>query len=130
MEASKLLSDVGLILAGEFPLDHLPLIIGRRPDADIRVTDRWASRCHCEIAESNGALVVRDLGSSHGTLLNGHFITESSLTPGDRLTVGLTTFFVCGKDHNLDSPGAGPTLVLRNTSAEFHGAELTMQKPR
>ena len=39
MEA-KLFSDNGVILDSEFPLDELPLIIGRSPEANIRVVDR------------------------------------------------------------------------------------------
>ena len=42
----------------------------------------------------NGMLFVRDLGSRHGSLINGRFAAEAPLTAGDRLTVGLTTFVV------------------------------------
>jgi pSer/pThr/pTyr-binding forkhead associated (FHA) protein len=41
-----------------------------------------------------GVLGERDLDSSNGTLVNGHYITEAHLMPGDRLTVGLTRFEV------------------------------------
>ena len=75
-------------------LDTLPVVIGRNPEADVRVDDRWISRVHCEIGELDGPLVVRDLDSRNGTAVNGQYITESHLLPGDRLTVGLTTFEV------------------------------------
>jgi pSer/pThr/pTyr-binding forkhead associated (FHA) protein len=73
-------------------LKKLPVVIGRGTDAEVRLPDRWASRRHCEIYEIEGAPVVRDLGSTHGTFINGHQVTESHLMPGDRLTVGLTSF--------------------------------------
>ena len=100
MEA-RLFSDNCVILDSKFPVDELPLIIGRSPEVAIRVGDRLASRRHCEIAEKDGLLVVRDLGSSHGTLLNGQPVTESTLTPGDKLTVGLTTLLVSSNLRHL-----------------------------
>jgi pSer/pThr/pTyr-binding forkhead associated (FHA) protein len=75
-------------------LDKQPLFIGRNPDADVRLDDRWTSRVHCEISEINGTLLVRDLDSRNGTGVNGQYIKEAHLLPGDRLTVGLTSFEV------------------------------------
>jgi pSer/pThr/pTyr-binding forkhead associated (FHA) protein len=75
-------------------LDRLPVVIGRNADADVRVVDQWVSRVHCEISEIEGTLVVRDLDSRNGTLVNGQYIREAHLLPGDRLTVGLNNFEV------------------------------------
>jgi pSer/pThr/pTyr-binding forkhead associated (FHA) protein len=36
-------------------------------------------------------LLVRDLGSKHGTFVNDGQVTESVLKPGDKLNIGLTT---------------------------------------
>ena len=71
---------------------RLPVTIGRDAEAEIRVDDRWASRRHCQIEESDGTLVVRDLESRNGTLINGNHVTESPLMPGDKLTVGMSSF--------------------------------------
>ena len=75
----------------ELVFDQFPLVIGRSEDADVKLDDRWASRRHCLIEAQNGALVVQDLGSKHGTLLNDAIISEAILKPGDRLSIGLTT---------------------------------------
>lgn len=75
-------------------LDKLPVIVGRSPDAGIRLDDRWISRVHCEIDQVDGTLVVRDLESRNGRLVNGEHVTEAHLMPGDRLTVGTTSFQV------------------------------------
>ena len=77
-----------------FSLDKLAVVIGRNSEADVRLMDRWISRAHCEISEFEGALLVRDLDSRNGTLVNGQYIKEAHLLPGDRLTVGLTSFEV------------------------------------
>jgi pSer/pThr/pTyr-binding forkhead associated (FHA) protein len=75
-------------------VDDLPATIGRGPEARIRLDDRWASRRHCELDVRNGALVVRDLGSNNGTLINGCYVTHSVVEPGEKLTVGMSTFLI------------------------------------
>ena len=75
-------------------INKLPAALGRNPDADVRLDDSWVSRIHCEISEISGNLLVRDLGSTNGTLVNGKQVNESHLLPGDFLTVGLTIFRV------------------------------------
>jgi pSer/pThr/pTyr-binding forkhead associated (FHA) protein len=77
-----------------FVLSSLPTVVGRSPDADIRPDDRWVSRMHCQISEIQGMLTVRDLESKNGTAVNGEYVTEAHLLPGDKLTVGLTSFEV------------------------------------
>ena len=73
-------------------LDGLPAIVGRSPQVDVHLDDQWVSRVHCEISQLNGTLIVRDLESRNGTLANGKYIQEAHLLPGDRLTVGMTSF--------------------------------------
>lgn len=73
-------------------LNGHPVVLGRSPEADVRIDDRWVSRRHCELAEIDGTVVVRDLGSTHGTYVNGRQISEARLRPDDKLTVGLTSF--------------------------------------
>jgi pSer/pThr/pTyr-binding forkhead associated (FHA) protein len=38
--------------------------------------------------------LVRDLDSKNGTAVNGQYVREAHLLPGDRLTIGLTSFQV------------------------------------
>jgi pSer/pThr/pTyr-binding forkhead associated (FHA) protein len=71
-----------------------PVMVGRSPDADIHLADCWASRRHCQIDQINGTLVVRDIGSRHGTFVNGERVSQAHLLPGARLTVGLSSFEV------------------------------------
>lgn len=75
-------------------LDSLPVMIGQDPEAGIRLDDQWVSRHHCEISATKDALVVRDLGSMLGTFVNGLNVTTAHLMPGDKLTVGITSFLV------------------------------------
>lgn len=90
---AKLVGDSGLFFfRRSIKLRQLPVVIGRGRDSDIRLDDPLVSRQHCEIDELDGALVVRDLGSTNGTLVNGSSISEATLLPGDQLTVGKSQF--------------------------------------
>jgi pSer/pThr/pTyr-binding forkhead associated (FHA) protein len=75
-------------------LDRLPVMIGQGPESSVRLDDHWVSRHHCEINAVRGTLVVRDLGSVLGTFVNGLNVTTALLMPGDKLTVGITSFMV------------------------------------
>ena len=72
----------------------LPATIGRGSDADVQIADAWVSRRHCELAEVDGAMVLRDLGSRHGTRIHGMKVTEMSILPGDEIMIGTTSLRV------------------------------------
>ncbi|MGP1309025.1 MAG: FHA domain-containing protein [Phycisphaerales bacterium] len=69
-------------------------VIGRDTDTDLRIPVGTVSRQHCEVRVDDDEPVVRDLGSSNGTFLNGKRVTESPIDAGDLLRVGPTTFTV------------------------------------
>jgi hypothetical protein len=91
---------------------RLPTVIGRGDEAKIRLRQSQVSRKHCAIYEENQQLLVRDLGSSNGTFLNGRKIARiCELSPGDQLKVGLVTF-------QLDfEPVAIPAKVIAEDAA-------------
>lgn len=79
----------------EFVVDHLPAYIGRGPDCTIRLdNDRGVSRRHAELYRQAGVLRLRDLGSTHGTNVNGDNINDKALTPGDKIRVGYSLLTV------------------------------------
>lgn len=62
---------------------------GRHDDCQLRIKSSEVSRRHCQFFEKNGLLLVKDLGSSNGTFLNGKKIEgQRVLEPGDELSVG------------------------------------------
>ncbi len=65
-----------------------PLRIGRKPGNDLVLADEKTSGVHAEIVLEGDRHVLRDLGSTNGTFLDGKRITEIVLTPGDVVTVG------------------------------------------
>lgn len=69
------------------------VIIGRAEDAHIRVGSTDVSRHHCELLPTGHGVLVNDLGSRNGTIINGEVIsTEFMLAPGNTLTVGPMAF--------------------------------------
>jgi FhaA, N-terminal domain/FHA domain len=73
------------------PLGDRPVTVGRMSDCSIPLNDQNVSRRHAEIAPARGAYVVRDLGSTNGTMVNGTRIGgEQRLTDGDILSFGST----------------------------------------
>jgi pSer/pThr/pTyr-binding forkhead associated (FHA) protein len=63
--------------------------VGRQDDCQLRIKSSQVSRRHCELFEKKGLLLVKDLGSSNGTFVNGKKIQDQRvLEPGDELTIG------------------------------------------
>jgi hypothetical protein len=66
------------------------LTIGRLPECDLVLDDPGASRQHARIRRTESGFVITDLGSTNGTLVNGHQIQEQDLQDGDTVTIGET----------------------------------------
>ncbi len=63
--------------------------IGRHDDCLIRIRSSQVSRRHCELFEEGDQLILRDLGSSNGTYVNGkRVLGRQNVKPGDILTIG------------------------------------------
>jgi len=70
--------------------------IGRAEDNAVPLSDPGISGRHAEIVAQGGGFVLRDLGSSNGTFVNGRPVTETPLYAGDEIVVG-TTRLVLGE---------------------------------
>ena len=68
-----------------------PVVIGRAPSSDIVIDEPVVSATHARFTLQGPALVLEDLGSTNGTLVNGHGITQPvTLREGDEVQVGDT----------------------------------------
>lgn len=90
----RLISQDPLACPREIILDQFPAEIGRGMDVALRIDDRWISRRHCRLTLDGDEIVVQDLGSRHGTYVNGQAIEKSRLLPGNELCLGLSHFIV------------------------------------
>src|SRR5882672_702179 len=77
--------------------------IGRASECSIPIKDRYLSRRHAEIVQTNGSWVLKDLGSANGTYLNGARVEHDlPLRTGDRIRLGDTEIVFESSEHNTD----------------------------
>lgn len=68
-----------------------PVVIGRSPSSDIVIDEPYVSSTHARLTLQGPALVLEDLGSTNGTLVNGHPIVQPvTLRDSDEVQVGDT----------------------------------------
>ena len=72
--------------------DGIPMIVGRTPTSDVSVVDPTISRRHAELVARGDKVLVRDLGSSNGTFVNGNKVEEASVEVGEIVTFGKVAF--------------------------------------
>lgn len=64
------------------------VIVGRGRDVDFRVEDPNVSRRHAVIFWAEGRVMIEDLGSTNGTMVNGYPISTTVVRPGDVIAIG------------------------------------------
>lgn len=80
-----------LLAAGqEIPLAGPTVILGRGNDVGVRLEDPGVSRHHAEIRLGPPA-IIRDLGSTNGTFVDGKKVTQQELSDGAVIRLGSTT---------------------------------------
>lgn len=62
--------------------------IGRLDDNSFQIPEQSVSSHHCEVLLKGSDVIVKDLGSTNGTFINGEKITEKVLKPGQILRLG------------------------------------------
>ena len=73
-------------------LDQAPILVGRGSDAAIRLDDDYVSTRHARIASSGDQWFVEDLGSTNGTYIGSHRLTQpTTLQLGTSIRIGKTT---------------------------------------
>ena len=78
--------------ARDIPVGSAHVILGRDPSCQVRLDSPRVSRHHCCLTVAAGAILVRDLGSTNGTRINGRGVTLGWLAPGDELSVAHLRF--------------------------------------
>jgi adenylate cyclase len=103
--------------------DGVPLIVGRAPTCDLPVFDPTISRRHAELTSDGGAVVVRDLGSSNGTFVNGMKTSNALLAVNDTVAFGKVSF----KLASYAAPT--PSSAMAGVSRPMTGATIIRQIP-
>ncbi len=74
-----------------YPVTKPRITIGRA-NADVNIDDRMASRLHCALEVSDDGVILRDLGSTNGTLVNNKPIEMARLSSESTFRVGTHLF--------------------------------------
>jgi pSer/pThr/pTyr-binding forkhead associated (FHA) protein len=69
-------------------------MVGRHPQCDVRLDSPRVSSRHCIISVEGGEVVVRDLGSTNGTRINGRLVESGRLSRGDELSIAHIRYYL------------------------------------
>jgi len=78
-------------------------VLGRSRSCDLTLKTPDASRRHAEIAAVTAGYLIRDLGSTNGTFVNGERIEQRELQTGDRIEIGGDLITFCRVDSALEA---------------------------
>jgi pSer/pThr/pTyr-binding forkhead associated (FHA) protein len=93
------------------------VVIGRGPEAELRLQDPGVSRAHCRVSVVDGKALLTDAGGAAGTTVNGAAVRRLELSSGDLIRVGNTEIQFNWSDldekntegwNPPDQAGAGP----------------------
>ncbi len=100
------------------------VVIGRKEDCDVRLEHKSVSKMHCVLVKTDGLLLLRDLGSTNGTRVNGTRVRRAALLPNDQLSIAHYRFRVfLGPDAAEEPPADEHTQHLNS----FEVADMLRQ---
>src|SRR5271166_6130634 len=70
------------------------VVVGRKEDCDVRLEHKSVSKMHCVLVKTDGLLLLRDLGSTNGTRVNGTRVRRAALLPNDQISIAHYKFRV------------------------------------
>ena len=74
-----------------------PLLMGRNETNDILILDNKASRTHCKVELCGADILLTDMKSSNGVLVNDLVVEGSiSVKSNDIITIGYTKYLIKG----------------------------------
>ncbi len=94
--------------------------IGRVSDNTFEITEASVSSHHCELLLRGNDVLVKDLGSTNGTFINGEKISEEVLKPGQILRCGMVEMRL----ESGDSPAVASKKKLEHTMVIPQGVKL------
>jgi len=99
--------------------------LGRHPANTIRLADREVSKDHAVIERMGPDFLLKDLGSSNGTFVNGRRVQELKLREGDEISLGGSrlVFHQGGGDAAMNAPG----VTVMNTAVPAILASISQQ---
>jgi hypothetical protein len=78
----------GRLAGARRPLNPALTLLGKSANCDIRLKGNGVAEFHCVILATPAGLILRDLGTASGTILNGDAAIAAPLRDGDLLGIG------------------------------------------
>jgi sigma-B regulation protein RsbU (phosphoserine phosphatase) len=100
-------------------LNRTPFTVGRKVDKDLVIADPRVSRDHAQIMQDGHDFFIEDLGSKHGTFVNGERIQRQKLERGDRLEFGARD-----SAYILFSPASQTSNTARDFLSQISGIHI------
>ena len=98
---------------GELPLHPGRTVVGRTPDNDLQIDNRFVSRHHCQILTSPDGCVIEDLNSTNGIVVKAKRVRHHNLNDGDVVTIGThDLIYVDERVHQAAGPAHTETQKL------------------
>ena len=88
----------GAMAGQQCQLDKPMTRIGRREGNDWVLQDGSISGTHCEVEKTKTGFLLRDLGSTNGTRVNGETVKVSGIYKNDIITIGDVSVTIDGED--------------------------------
>jgi pSer/pThr/pTyr-binding forkhead associated (FHA) protein len=99
--------------------------VGRVPEMDIVIDNVSVSRRQAEIQQAADGWIVRDIGSSNGTFVNGERLTgDRPLRAGDEIAIGKYSLFFERIPSGVGAPPS--TVTTRPIATARSGGDATM----
>jgi predicted component of type VI protein secretion system len=108
------------------------MVVGRQEDCDLRLDHKSVSKVHCVIVKTDGLLLLRDLGSTNGTRVNGQRVRRAALLPNDQLNIANCKFTVyLGPDDGSAAAPAdkAPAAIDEDSDSDFDGPQQAGDLP-
>ena len=96
-----------------------PRVVGSDPAADVLIDDPAFAARHARLEPHDGRILLRDLGSHEGSLVNGMAVRDCWLQPGDQLVFDAQHRFV------LEVP-VQPAVVENDAAGDLPEPERTV----
>ena len=98
---------IALCVGPDIPVDRGTVMIGSNPECDVRLDSHRVSRRLCVVTMERGDIVIRDLSSTKGTLINGRRVAAGRLRPGDEIAIAHLRYHVRKAPTPLMAAAAG-----------------------
>ena len=112
--------------AAPFELVKDLTLVGRGDDCDLRIDHKSVSKHHCVLVKTDGLVLLRDLGSTNGTRVNGQRVRRGTLLPNDDLSVANFRFTL----KFGDGPIAFRSALSRGDASEDDNTDTKVEKPQ